>query len=374
MSEMNQKSLPPAGNTGGKIQKEVYVLLHDGEKSIPVLINRPVDGEIIAIDWIAISGGAETFGDDYLGIPESEREFKLEQLAENFDVVLKHIFGFGIAQKRKTGLHFYSHSWELQDGFGMFLAGHTTGRFSIDISGSGLAYALDGWQDRLYTFLTLTVQRAQITRIDLAYDDFEGFYSVDWALTQYMAGGFNAGGNAPKPSQIGNWLTPDDEGRTFGVGKRNNGKYARIYEKGKQLGDKSSLWVRHELELRNKDRIIPFDILMNPTSYFRAAYPCFMEFPTDAPELRIATKQKESKITWNKALSILSTSYGKYLHQFRQVYGDEITLNILTHEKTEVPKRLIPCEIFAKRHFESFLKSTSDETTASGSGSQVNTI
>ena len=57
---------------------------------------------------------------------------------------------------------------------------------------------------KLHTFLTLTVQLAQITRIDLAYDDFEGFHSVDWALTQYMAGGFNAGANAPKPSQIGN--------------------------------------------------------------------------------------------------------------------------------------------------------------------------
>lgn len=374
MTEFLKNTSPPAGNTGGKIEREVYVLLHDGEKSLPVLINRPVDGEIVAIDWIAISGGAETFGDEYLGIPESEREKALEQLAQNFDVVLKHIFGFGIAQKRKTGLHFYSDSWELHDGFGMFLAGHTTGRISIDINGTGLSYALEGWQSRLHTFMTLTLERAQITRIDLMCDFFNGEYSVDWALEQFMLNRFNAGGNAPKPSQMGNWLTPDNEGRTFGVGKRKNGKYARIYEKGKELGDKSSLWVRHELELRNKDRIIPFDVLINPTSYFRAAYPCFMDFPTEIPECRISTKQKESKITWNKAIAILSTSYGKYLHQFRQVYNDDVILNMLTHDKTDVPKRLIPCEILAKRHFESFINSTSDSRTASGKGSQVKTL
>lgn len=374
MTELLKNSLPPAGNTGGTKWEERYVLLHDGEKALPVLINRPVDGEIVAIDWISISGGAESYGDEYLGLKDYERDAAFDKLADQVNEDLIHIFGFGIGVKRKTGLHFYSHSWELQDGFGLLLAGHGTGRIGIDINGTGLSYAADGWQSRLHTFMSLTLNRAQISRIDLAYDDFEGRFSVDWALDQFMTGGFSLTNNQPKPSQMGNWLTPDDEGRTLGVGKRKNGKYARIYEKGKELGDKSSLWVRHELELRNKDRIIPFDVLINPTSYFRAAYPCFMDFPMEAPLIRIATKQKESKITWNKALAILTTSYGKYLHQFRQVYNDDVLLNMLTHEKTDVPKRLVPCEILAKHHFESFINSTSEFTTASGSGSQVNIL
>ena len=48
----------------------------------------------------------------------------------------------------------------------------------------------------------------------------------------------------------------------------------RVYEKGKQLGDTSSPWVRWELELHNRDRIIPWDVLLEPGKYLAAAYPC----------------------------------------------------------------------------------------------------
>lgn len=46
---------------------------------------------------------------------------------------------------------------------------------------------------------------------------------------------------------------PDGRGRTFYVGRRENGKLLRVYEKGKQLGAENSPWVRIELELHNKD-------------------------------------------------------------------------------------------------------------------------
>ncbi len=47
----------------------------------------------------------------------------------------------------------------------------------------------------------------------------------------------------------------------------------RIYEKGKQLGDPESPWVRWELELHNTDREIPFDVLLQPGRYVAGAYP-----------------------------------------------------------------------------------------------------
>ena len=53
-----------------------------------------------------------------------------------------------------------------------------------------------------------------------------------------------------------------------------NGKMLRIYEKGKQLGDSESPWVRVEAELRNKSRVIPWDALTRPGSYLAGAYPC----------------------------------------------------------------------------------------------------
>ncbi len=46
-------------------------------------------------------------------------------------------------------------------------------------------------------------------------------------------------------------------GRTLYIGKRENGKMLRIYEKGKHLGNPVSSWVSVELELKGKNRIIP---------------------------------------------------------------------------------------------------------------------
>jgi DNA relaxase NicK len=53
------------------------------------------------------------------------------------------------------------------------------------------------------------------------------------------------------------------------VGKRKNGKLLRVYEKGKQLGDESSPWVRWELELHNRDRVIPWEVLLEPVQDFK---------------------------------------------------------------------------------------------------------
>jgi len=90
-------------------------------------------------------------------------------------------------------------------------------------------------------------------------DDYEGRYSLNWAVEQYYNNQFNGGGNRPSCGQRGNWLFPDGNGRTFYVGKRKNGKLIRIYEKGKQLGDPNSPWVRWEVEQHNRQREIPWD-------------------------------------------------------------------------------------------------------------------
>jgi phage replication initiation protein len=97
---------------------------------------------------------------------------------------------------------------------------------------------------------------------------------VDDAVRFYQTGQFNAGGNKPSCNQTGNWIAPDGTGRTFYVGRRRNGKLLRVYEKGKQLGDPESPWVRWELELDNRDRIVPWEVLLEPGKYVAGAYPC----------------------------------------------------------------------------------------------------
>lgn len=109
---------------------------------------------------------------------------------------------------------------------------------------------------------------ANVTRWDGAVDDYSGAHSVNDAVNLFLDGQFTAGGNTPSCNQHGNWIQPDGSGRTFYVGKRKNGKMLRVYEKGMQLGGQWHPWVRWEVELHNKDRIIPWDVLLEPGRFF----------------------------------------------------------------------------------------------------------
>lgn len=154
---------------------------------------------------------------------------------------------------------------------------------------------------------------ARITRVDLAADDLEGKFSVDLAAEWYLAGDFNAGGAPPSHKTEGGWLQPDGTGRTLYVGKASNGKGLCVYEKGKQLGDANSPWVRWELRLMNRDRVIPYELLTRTEHYFAGGYPCLARVVKSA-----ALKVKTVKLQVEKSLSRLVTyarsSYGRLIH------------------------------------------------------------
>ncbi len=121
------------------------------------------------------------------------------------------------------------------------------------------------------------------------------------------------------------------------VGNRKNGKLIRIYEKGKQLGDPSSPWVRWEVELHAKDRAIPWDVLLHPGEYVAGAYPC-LSWVSDRAS-RIQTIKEQDSITYDRLKQVASTSYGALLHVMLQREGSaERVIELLKREA--VPKRL----------------------------------
>ena len=69
------------------------------------------------------------------------------------------------------------------------------------------------------------------------------------------------------------------------------GRLLRIYEKGKQLGDPLSPWVRWELELHNKDRTIPLDVLIRPGHYLAGGYPCLSWICESQDRIKTTRKQ-----------------------------------------------------------------------------------
>ena len=254
---------------------------------------------------------------------------------------LEEIFGFGVTQDRGRGLNYYESSFVLGDSWGFLCVGGQADTFLVQLTGQGTQAAKPGWEARLHAYLTSI--EARITRVDLAHDDYTGQnYSPEQARDDYIDGKFMSRGRCPSCKQDGNWIFPDGTGLTFYVGKRQNGKMLRVYEKGKQLGgpacDLYPNWVRTELELHNEGRIIPLDILINPGPYLAGAYPALAWISEEI--IRIATKQKALEIAFDRCVSMVKHQVGRHVNAMLQVFGSaEKVLSMITREG--LPERLI---------------------------------
>ncbi len=207
----------------------------------------------------------------------------------------------------------------------------------VSINGSGCSLIFD-WRKVKRMVETF---EASITRVDVAVDALNGEFQIDDAVGWYDNSGFNAGGRKPLYSCAGDWLQPTGAGRTFYVGRRKNGKYCRIYEKGKQLGNRDSLWTRFEVELHNTDRVIPYDIISHPSAFFVGAYPC-CENLCDVGAQRIKTLRAEHEISLEHLVTYCKVAYGKLIHvmRFNISTQDQESLLLDSLAVAGVPRRL----------------------------------
>jgi phage replication initiation protein len=233
-----------------------------------------------------------------------------------FDNAIRQTFGFGIGTNRNKGHLNYEQSWELGDGYGIFATGgkSVAGTSLISLSGHGCS-VVRNW---LAVHDFLTVRHARITRVDLTHDDYRGRITLDSVRDWFAAGDFHSGRGHPPTGQF-----VDDfgsgKGRTLYVGQGTNGKLLRIYEKGKQLGDPESPWVRWELELHNKDRVIPLDTLINPAQYLAAAYPTTAWI--SEKQSRIETATRTTLIGLDVLTEYCRKSYGKLIWTLWKLQG-----------------------------------------------------
>ena len=208
---------------------------------------------------------------------------------------------------------------------GIVAWGASNGGCYVSISGSGCAY-ID--LTEMYKMLNQTVG-CQLTRVDLAVDFLKGEHNCNQAFKMWKNGQFKSSrGKAPKAT----WIMSGGEcidkkkvkytgGRTLYIGKKENGKCIRIYEKGLQLKDSDNPnWVRWEVQIGNKGRDIPFDILLKPCVYFSGAYPCLSSL-TKVEGCRVETKKRVYTQSVNKIVSNLSTASAKRLCFLRDGLG-----------------------------------------------------
>lgn len=222
-------------------------------------------------------------------------------------------------------------------------AGGTTAgnTMMVDMSGQGCSL-VDDWRA---VFATMQDLDARITRADSALDLLEGF-TLDQFDDLYFAGEFNCGGRIPSRRYVegGNSHNPHSNGRTLYLGKKANGKELCIYEKGRQLGNPDSEWLRIEIRFGNRDRVIPHDIVLDPTKYFAGGFVALENLVSSIAQ-KIMTDQRdivieERTIVLKRLTHYLIAAYGKTLYQLAQELNfDTQALYDLLHV-VGVPRRL----------------------------------
>lgn len=218
---------------------------------------------------------------------------------------------FAPVESRNCGKYGYVDSYDLGESSALFCVGGQRGTALLSLPGSA-CNLVPSWHALIR--LLASEWDARITRWDGAVDDFVGAHSVDQATQMYLANAFTNGGNRPSCSQRGNWLEPDGTGRTFYVGKRENGKILRVYEKGLQLYPRSGLpWVRWEVEVHNVDREIPWEVLLEPGKYFVGAYPKALGWAHEEMS-RIRTLRSEATASYGHLLRCAGVAYGAFIN------------------------------------------------------------
>ena len=102
-----------------------------------------------------------------------------------------------------------------ENNCGFICIGGQNDTIMVSINGLGCTIGKYGWEEDLHAWLRLFATRPKITRLDLAFDDFDSdFASVDWAKEQQELGGFKMGGRPPKFNIIGDYWSPDGSGST----------------------------------------------------------------------------------------------------------------------------------------------------------------
>ena len=195
----------------------------------------------------------------------------------------------------------------------------------------------------------------KLTRVDLALDDLQGNVSIDEIKQKYIDGEFITRGTPPSWGEFwgGKGMSKEDRkkcglvpdsGHTFYVGARENGKVFRAYDKAAQMKcEEYPNWNRFEVQIGNRYRVIPLDILIEPDPYFAGAYPALASLIDDVEPIRISTTKIQFMTSFENAVKHARVQYGKLVNAMRQLYDDDAhILETLTKglELTDIPDRI----------------------------------
>lgn len=223
------------------------------------------------------------------------------------------------------------------------LSGMTIGRMAyggaamkgwirVDISGVGCEWVKD-W-DNCESELS-GLHNFQTRRVDIALDTCKREVTHDLVVSAHRSGLFTTCGKPPSMTKI----EPEDpyEGRTVYVGKRDQPKFLRAYEKGYEMARKYPGIVldqingvpiadiyRLELELKAKHQNLPVDLIENRDQYFAGAYPYLQSVLDVEPEIFRQSRDASPQRSMASLLGILRSQYGNTLFTALTAYKGDV--------------------------------------------------
>ena len=187
------------------------------------------------------------------------------------------------------------------------------GTFCVELTGAGCAH-VTAWA---HTRAVLEGWAAKLSRVDCAHDDREGRYTLDDVKDWHAAGRFTTKG---RPPAIGFAGYADGSGQTVYIGKNTGNQQLCAYEKGKQLGDPNSPWVRFEARFGSKYRDIPYDILERPWEYLVGHYPVLVWITQCST--RMETSKAKLAATMVSALRHAKRQCGRVVYAIAEAFPE----------------------------------------------------
>jgi DNA relaxase NicK len=276
-------------------------------------------------------------GESPLSLPVSLDYLSFSVPGGDVDAIVREaqeFLGVESVEDRKRGMFGYRASVDL-GGYGLVAYGGEAqrGTVLVSVNGEGCRRIADfirvrRWAESL---------GARITRLDIAADDLESeSMDIPRAIQAWRDGLFTLGGRPPKARCIDDF--GGGGGCTLYVGTRQGGKLCRVYEKGKQLGDAESKWIRAEVELHAKDRVIPWEAVTEPVRYIAGSFPYF-SFLSLVSE-RIRTIKRATEVSIGAVARWVKHAAGKSINVLLDHFDGDYVGLVLELKRDGIPKRL----------------------------------
>lgn len=203
----------------------------------------------------------------------------------------------------------------------------------VELTGKGCGWVED-WEKCEEDIAQL--RSFQYKRVDIALDTYRREVTHETVTTAHSDGLFTTTGRPPSMRQI----VPADpyEGRTVYIGKRDQPKFLRAYEKGFEVvqqfprhmniqeldGIPIADWYRLELELKAKHQTLPEDLIENRDQFFAGAYPYLQTVLSVEPQVLKLSRDKHPQRRLAAMLETMRQQYGSTLFTAATAYHGDI--------------------------------------------------